>query len=332
MKTAKLQLAMLLTGLEKLLRFAAWRYPEFKARLREKDFTAEIKLRDDTCGRCFSFRQGKVKSTAGVHSADVAMSFQSAELALRLMKPDRSQLEFLHAVKNFQIEVHGPDELTIWLSETLNMLLTLGAEYGADVGDGVKRYTSNTNGGPVFVYVKDGKILRITPIEFDEEDAAVVDAFKAHGKSIHSAAQDHDQQPHAGMEVDGLLARSAALSHEAGRLRPQAASAIRRIAASPVTSGSAGMRRWTWWPARFSASSASTGPGAIMNGSGSHHTWGALGLLAQRAHPVLQYHRLHGDRAQPRQLGRMVLGRHASLGTIARTTAAARPTAPSKTA
>ena len=35
------------------------------------------------------------------------------------------------------------------------------------------------------------------------------------------------------------------------------------------------------------------GPGAIMNGSGSHHTWGVSGLLAQRAQPVLQYHRLH---------------------------------------
>ena len=37
------------------------------------------------------------------------------------------------------------------------MLLTTGVRYGTDMGSGVMRYTSNTNGGPVFVYVKDGK-------------------------------------------------------------------------------------------------------------------------------------------------------------------------------
>jgi trimethylamine-N-oxide reductase (cytochrome c) len=35
----------------------------------------------------------------------------------------------------------------------------------------VIRYTNGTTGGPVFVYVHDGKILRITPIEFDDTDA-----------------------------------------------------------------------------------------------------------------------------------------------------------------
>ena len=30
------------------------------------------------------------------------------------------------------------------------------------MGDGVTRYTNGTNSGPIFVYVKDGKILRTT--------------------------------------------------------------------------------------------------------------------------------------------------------------------------
>src|SRR5450756_3147177 len=51
------------------------------------------------------------------------------------------------------------------------MMLTAGTRYGVDLGGGVTRYTNNTNGGPVFVDVKDGKILRITPIEFDDTDA-----------------------------------------------------------------------------------------------------------------------------------------------------------------
>ena len=35
----------------------------------------------------------------------------------------------------------------------------------------VKRYTSGTQGGPVYVYVQDGKIIRITPMELTDDDA-----------------------------------------------------------------------------------------------------------------------------------------------------------------
>ena len=38
------------------------------------------------------------------------------------------------------------------------------------MGD-IQRYTNGTTGGPVYVYVRDGKILRITPIDFDDSDA-----------------------------------------------------------------------------------------------------------------------------------------------------------------
>ena len=34
----------------------------------------------------------------------------------------------------------------------------------------VVRKTNSSTGGPVFVYVKDGKIIRMTPMDFDESD------------------------------------------------------------------------------------------------------------------------------------------------------------------
>ena len=37
---------------------------------------------------------------------------------------------------------------------------------------GEQVFTGITNGGPVFVYVKDGKILRVEPLELCDEDAA----------------------------------------------------------------------------------------------------------------------------------------------------------------
>ena len=44
---------------------------------------------------------------------------------------------------------------------------------GDELGVGVKvgdtyRLTNSSTGGPVFVYVKDGKIVRMTPMDFDD--------------------------------------------------------------------------------------------------------------------------------------------------------------------
>ena len=35
----------------------------------------------------------------------------------------------------------------------------------------IERFTNGTTGGPVFVYVQDGRIVRVTPMEFDKSDA-----------------------------------------------------------------------------------------------------------------------------------------------------------------
>ena len=47
----------------------------------------------------------------------------------------------------------------------------------------VVKLTNGTTGGPVFVYVKDDRIVRITPIEFDEGDAASW-TIKARGRTF----------------------------------------------------------------------------------------------------------------------------------------------------
>src|SRR5208282_5759655 len=41
---------------------------------------------------------------------------------------------------------------------------------GTKMGKAI-RMTNSTTGGPVFVYVKDGGIVRMTPMDFDETDA-----------------------------------------------------------------------------------------------------------------------------------------------------------------
>ncbi len=127
---------------------------------------------DNSTGRYFIFKPRKFSSGKGINpKADVNMIFTSAALAARLLTPPRDQLDMINAAKDGHAIVQGPDELVIWFSETMNMLLTTWAKYGTDLGNGVMRYTSNTNGGPIFVHVKDNKIIRITPIDFDDTDA-----------------------------------------------------------------------------------------------------------------------------------------------------------------
>jgi hypothetical protein len=81
-----------------------------------------------------------------------------------MLVPPPDQLATINAMKNFPTGLQGSEELSCWWMEILSLMLRAGTKDGTEVGKGVIRYTSNTNGGPVFVYVKDGKIIRITPI------------------------------------------------------------------------------------------------------------------------------------------------------------------------
>ena len=81
-----------------------------------------------------------------------------------MLVPPQDRLATVNAMKAFQMGLIGPEELTSWWMETLSLMASADAKYGTKMDNGVVRYTSNTNGGPVFVYVKNGKILRITPI------------------------------------------------------------------------------------------------------------------------------------------------------------------------
>jgi hypothetical protein len=171
---ALIRLRAALLGLGPMLTWKARRDPEFRARLKEKDAIAQIRLLDNSAGRYYIIRNGRVTSRPGIHpSPDVSIVFANADVAARLVTPPVSRQAMIDAAKNFSLRAEGPDELAAWFSITMGHVLTSGLSpirYGKDMGDRVRRYVSNTNGGPIFVYVRDGRILRITPIEFNEHD------------------------------------------------------------------------------------------------------------------------------------------------------------------
>ena len=78
-----MKFALILFGLRLLFWYTALRYPVFRARLKEKDMTAQLRTKDGSVGRWFTFRDGRVSSGAGLHKApDVTLTFKTAEIAV----------------------------------------------------------------------------------------------------------------------------------------------------------------------------------------------------------------------------------------------------------
>lgn len=273
---AKLIFSITLFAIDILFRLRAMRFPALKNRLKEKNLTVQIKLKDNSRGRYFTFRDGRMISRPGIHaSPDVSMVFRSAGLAIEILLPPRNQLAMVNAMKSFQVGLEGPEELSWWWMESLSLMLNAGISYGTHVGRGVMRYTSNTNGGPVFVYVKDGRIIRITPIEFDESDAKPW-TIQARGRTF-SPPRKTTVSPHT------LVFKSMIYSPDR-ILYP-----MKRVDFDPKgerncrNRGISGYVRITWDEALDTVANEikrvkkDYGPGAILNGSGSHHLWGNLG-------------------------------------------------------
>lgn len=267
-----------LFGLQLALNAAAKLYPEFAARLKEREMVVQIKLRDDSLGRHYTFKGGRVTSRKGIHpQPDMAMVFDTLDRAKRTLLFNRDMGDFVSAAKLFQIQVVGDDDKTIWFGETLNMLFHLGLKAGVELPSGEKRYTSNTNGGPVFVYVRDGKIVRITPIEFDETDARPW-TIEAHGRRFTPPRRTTINQ-------HTLAWKSMVYSPDRVLYPLKRADFDPEGARNQQNRGISGYVRISWDEAldivagEIRRMKREYGPGAIMHGGGSHHTFGAIGYF-----------------------------------------------------
>ena len=80
---------------------------------------------------------------------------------MRLLTPPVDRGEATHAAKNFHILQIGPDHIAQWFHAMINNMDKLGLQYGTPMPDGTTRLTTNGNGGPTYVYVKDNKIVLV---------------------------------------------------------------------------------------------------------------------------------------------------------------------------
>ena len=273
---SQLKFAVILFGLVQLLRFAAWRYPHFKARLKERNLTAQIKARDEGIGRWIEICDGKIKSEAGLHpKPDVTLFFKNAATGASLLTPPINWLHQINAQKDFTLSVDGPEDLTNWFAQTLMMSQTAGWKFGTSMPDGSMRYCNMTNGGPVFIYVKDGKIVRMTPIDFDDTDPQPW-TIRARGLKF-SPPRKTTLAPH-GQNAKSIVYSPARLLHPMKRVDFDANG--RR---NPQNRGKSQYVRISWDEAldmvanEIKRCRRDLGPGAIAVSHGSHHTWGNIG-------------------------------------------------------
>ena len=271
-----MKLSLILLVLPWFLRFKAWRHKEFGRRLKEKNIIVQMKIADNSKGRFYIFDDGKITSNNGIHpDPNVCISFKSEMIANALLLPPIDYQAQIDAIKNFNLIAKGPDELVTWFSETIMMSQTVGWDYGTLLNNGEIRYVNNTNGGPVYVYVKDNKIIRITPIDFQDDDGETW-TVNARGKKF-SPPRKTTISPH------GLASKSLVYSKDRN-LYP-----MKRIDFDPngdrnyQNRGISEYERISWDEALDIVTSEikrvnrEYGPGAIYAARSSHHTWGNVG-------------------------------------------------------
>ncbi len=272
----KTLLKTILFGVTHILQHMARKFPAFKNEMKRHNCVVQIKLKDNSLGRYYIFQSGQLTSRSGIHlKPDVCLIFKDIPTALTFLKPGADQAEILNAAKNFRVMVIGRDELNVWFMQLMNRIQTEGLEIGTKMSDGTVRYTTNTNGGTMFVYVKDGKIVRLTPIELDETDAASW-SINARGKTF-SPRRKSTINPHA-------LALKSMVYSDKRLLYP-----MKRVdfdvngERNPQNRGKSGYVRISWDEALNTVATEikrmkkDHGPGAIAIPMPSHHQWGNIG-------------------------------------------------------
>ncbi|MBL4800695.1 MAG: molybdopterin-dependent oxidoreductase [Emcibacter sp.] len=269
-------LKTMLLGIPIVLKRTARKYAEQKELMGKYDAVIQIQIKDGSVGRSYHFKNGKLKSQSGVRKeADVRIIFKDVPTAVRLLTPPVDRAEAVHSAKNFAVIQVGPDHIVQWFHDMLNNMDTLGLQYGTPMPDGTTRYTTNGNGGPTFVYVKEDKIIRITPIDLDDSDAESY-TIHARGKSF-TPKRSGVVDPHA-------LCLKSTIYSEKRILHP-----MKRVdfdpdgERNPQNRGKSGYERISWDEAldivakEIQRQKRKYGPGAIALNFGSHHQWGNVG-------------------------------------------------------
>jgi trimethylamine-N-oxide reductase (cytochrome c) len=271
----RLILRTILFALTPMLRNAA-KKPVLAREMARFNCVVQIKLMDQSIARHYVFAGGRVSGRAGRHSApDVVIAFKDIETALTFLNPDPDMAEVVHCAKNFKVVMTGRSELQVWFTQLVNKVNNARLEMGVPQPDGTVRLTTVTNGGPLFVYVRDGRIVRVTPIDFDKSDPPSW-TIQARGKTF-TPLRRGTVAPHA-MAIKSVVYSDKRILYPMKRVDfdPDGAR-------NPQNRGVSGYERISWDEAldivakEIVRQKRVHGPGSIFIPMSSHHQWGNVG-------------------------------------------------------
>lgn len=269
-------LKTILFMLPKLLKRSVRKFDVQAELMKQHNATVQIMTKDGSIGRWYKFENGKLTTKSGVlPEVDLRIIFKDVPTAVRLLTPPVDRGEATHAAKNFHILQIGPDQIAQWFHAMINNLDKLGLQYGRPMPDGTTRYTTNGNGGPTYVDVKDDKIIRITPIDLDESDAESY-SIKARGREFKPKRQGV-VNPHA------LSLKSQVYSDKRIMYPMKRVDWDPNGERNPQNRGKSGYERISWDEAldlvvaEIQRQNRKYGPGAMALAFGSHHQWGNVG-------------------------------------------------------
>ncbi|MDR2387955.1 MAG: molybdopterin-dependent oxidoreductase [Deltaproteobacteria bacterium] len=281
--TAWLRAKGALFSLARVFRLTARNYPKYQQTLSALDFTVTLRIRDRSFGRWYKFDQGQVLTGTNLDGpTDVDMVFESALDMANILDPFRDRLTVVSSLKTLRSQAMGEEKFVVQFVRILNGCMDSWVSYGTPMPDGTMRYCNNTNGGPVFVHVKDDRIIRITPMDLDDDDPEPW-TIEARGKKF-TAPKKTSVSPFT------VCVKSTIYSKERLLYPMKRVDFDPNGERNPQNRGSSGYERISWDEAvdlvagEILRVKQEHGPGAILNGSGSHHLWGNLGywLSARR--------------------------------------------------
>ena len=145
------------------------------------------------------------------------------------------------------------------------------------------RLTNSTTGGPVFVYVKDGKIVRITHMDFDDTDAPSWE-IKARGRTFKPPRKTTLKMYSAGFKSMIYSDKRILYPMKRKDFNPKGERKIKNRGKGLSTGDPlADYQRISWEEATDIVVSevnrirGEHGPSAVLSTPSSHHLWGNIG-------------------------------------------------------
>lgn len=121
-----MRFSLLLFVLMKKLKKAAKKYPDFKNKLKEKNYTLVIKTADGTRGRFFTFTDGDIVSKSGDHpAAELSLVWKDASTAYKVMSAG-SDKAFMGALQDGSLKLQGDGNLALVFTGAVKEMMKLG--------------------------------------------------------------------------------------------------------------------------------------------------------------------------------------------------------------